>query len=167
MATNDLDLNRSLAELELALPPFRRAAAYHRANNQLDQAESALRKVIEIEDGIQLIGKRRDLEKQELQNKKAMLSILQPQPQPAATSPTALTSQEKFEVSGLDRSLEHLTINNLSRTKSIGIEYLDECLTGFEEALPHFVERLRSTRPTTTWRRPKVISVTLRNSRRA
>ena len=52
-ATNDLD--RQLANLELALPHFREAARIFRAINHVDSAEAVLRKVADIEESIRRI----------------------------------------------------------------------------------------------------------------
>ena len=53
-ATNDLD--RCMANLELALPHLREAAQIFRANNHMDVAGKALRDVARIEENIRLIG---------------------------------------------------------------------------------------------------------------
>ena len=53
-AANDLD--RCLANLELALPHYRDAARIFRAINHVDKADSALRCIADVEMGIRLIG---------------------------------------------------------------------------------------------------------------
>ena len=53
-AANDLD--RCMANLELALPHFREAARIHRANNHMDSADKALRNVAQIEESMRQVG---------------------------------------------------------------------------------------------------------------
>ena len=53
-AANDLD--RELANLELALPHYREAARIHRANNHMDNAEGSLRCLVETEENIRKFG---------------------------------------------------------------------------------------------------------------
>ena len=50
------DLDRCMANLELALPHFREAARIYRAVNHIDKADQALLDVAQIEENIQLIG---------------------------------------------------------------------------------------------------------------
>ena len=53
-ATNDLD--RRMANLELALPRYREALRIYRANNHVDTANVALRNIAKIEENIRQIG---------------------------------------------------------------------------------------------------------------
>ena len=53
-AANDLD--RCVANLEMALPHLREAARIFRANNHVDLADNALRNIVKIEESIRQIG---------------------------------------------------------------------------------------------------------------
>ena len=53
-ATNDLD--RRMANLELALPRYREALRIFRANNNVDTADKALRNIAKIEENIRQVG---------------------------------------------------------------------------------------------------------------
>ena len=50
------DLDRCMANLELALPHYREAARIYRANNHGDRADRALRNVAQVEQNMQYIG---------------------------------------------------------------------------------------------------------------
>ena len=50
------DVDRYMANLELALPHYREAARIYRANNHMDKADEILRKVTQVEEKVRQIG---------------------------------------------------------------------------------------------------------------